>query len=155
MCACSNKCGNGCNNKKEPVDAPEAAFLGGLWSDNGVWFINYLLEVAKTGNPTAPIRDALADKLVKTIAGLAAENSQLRTLLFGFLAKVNDDKTEVAITFGPGNAYSIAIPVLTEEARVTMIENLRTVIEELETVVAKKVKPQQQKLPMLFPDDTL
>lgn len=156
MCACSNN--NCCNNQqKQAVDAkPTAELLSDfLWSDNGTWLLSYLMTVAKTGNATAPIKNALADQLAKTIAGLATENNYLRTLLFGFLAKTDKDKNSVEIVFGPGNSYKLAIPVLTEEARKSMIENLRTVIDELETVVAKRVAPQQQKMPMLFDlDDT-
>ncbi len=147
MCACSNKC---CGTKQSIDAPPKEAFLSGLWTDNGTWLLNYLLNVAKTGSATTPIKDALADQLAKTIAGLATENNYLRTLLFGFLAKTDNDKNTVDIAFGPGNTYKIAIPVLTEDARKHMVENLRTVIEELETTVAKRTAPKQQRMPMLF-----
>jgi len=152
MCACSNKC---CGSKQPATDPPKEEFLSGLWADNGTWLLNYLLNVAKTGSATAPIKDALADQLAKTIAGLATENNYLRTLLFGFLAKTDKDKNAVEIAFGPGNAYKIAIPVLTEEARRHMVENLRTVIDELETTVAKRTAPKQQRMPMLFNIDEI
>jgi hypothetical protein len=77
-----------------------------------------LLKVAKTGINTLNISNPVANQLAATIASLAAENEYLKKLMSA-LSPISATETAdtVDISFGPGGAYLLRLPIASETQR--------------------------------------
>jgi len=80
--------------------------------------INLLSTMATTGVKNFAFKDAALEKLAESVAQLAAENNYLKKLA-AMLSPTGIELTgdTVTVSFGPGGAYTLAIPAGTDEQR--------------------------------------
>ena len=134
----------GCCNKtpcqKEQEITPAATQTAEFMSIDTL--LTGLLKVAKTGINTLHISNPVANQLAATIAALAAENEYLKKLM-GALSPITatESPTTVDISFGPGSAYTLKLPIASETQR----RELSQQFVKLAAVLAiGKPQPQQQ-----------
>jgi hypothetical protein len=129
MGCCNNK--EGCQHKTTVggyvvTDAPIESFMD-VRDIAGL-----LLGMASTGIKNFTFKDIALDQLADTVAKLAAENNYLKKLA-ALLSSTSITRTEdvVTVSFGPGNAYTLLLPIGSEEARVALAAQFRTAAKEL------------------------
>lgn len=111
---CCNK--DSCRNtptEHTPAVLPDAAFM----SVDGL--LSGLLKVATTGiNTLKTPNNPLAAQLAATIANLAAENDYLKKLMSALSPIAATETADtVDISFGPGGAYLLRLPISSEAQR--------------------------------------
>jgi hypothetical protein len=111
MCACANR-GCGCA-KKQTVDAPKEELGLSSAVATSTWLATQLLELIKLGATALPQNITLAS-IADTLQKLTLENAALLLLLRNRTPTVDVAEEHVKLTFGPDQAYSLAIPVTTE-----------------------------------------
>ncbi len=141
-------CGNSGGCKK--TEAVHEDFSLGELNSFGQYVITQLLELAKTSNvPLPTFKNTAAEQLASVIASLVNEVTYLKTLL-GVLRTPDIAASENTLTikFGPNNAYSVIVPVMTENCRTLLLQNLADAIAALK----KGGKPDPQQLSLQFPE---
>lgn len=112
MSCCNKTPGNDSPITFTPVNAPTEEFMS---VDT---LLTGLLKIAKTGINSLNISNPVAAQLAATIAGLAAENEYLKKLMSA-LSPITATETAdtVDISFGPGGAYILRLPIASELQR--------------------------------------
>jgi hypothetical protein len=136
---CCNK--TSCQSEKEatPVTAQTAEFVS---IDT---LLTGLLKVAKTGINTLHISNPVANQLAATIAALAAENEYLKKLMSALSPITATEAADtVDISFGPGGAYLLRLPIASENQRRELSQQFVKLAATL--AVGKHPSPQQMHL---------
>lgn len=136
--ACCNKSNyqSTCQNYNN-AELPEAQFMS---VDS---MLAVLLKIANTGVNTLKIpSNPIASQLATVIATLAAENASLKKLMSALSPVSATETTDtVDISFGPGGAYVLRIPMASEEQRRELSKQFVKLAADL--AVGKIVNPKQ------------
>ena len=110
MTCCQN---NGCKRQEPKGFTTTAAPVESLMDFKDI--IGLLSNMATTGVKNFAFKDAALEQLAANVAQLAAENNYLKKLA-ALLSPTSADITDdfVTISFGPGQAYTLAIPTGTD-----------------------------------------
>jgi hypothetical protein len=101
-----------------------------------------LLKVAKTGINTLHISNPVANQLAVTIAALAAENEYLKKLMSALSPiTATESAATVDISFGPGGAYTLRLPIAAEAQRRELSQQF---VKLAATLAVGKPQPQSQ-----------
>jgi acetyl-CoA acetyltransferase len=94
--------------------------------------VNMLGVMAVTGVKHFKFSDENLDELAIAVTKLAAENTYLKKLA-ALISPAGLDITEeeVRVTFGPGNAYTLTLPVMTESQRKLLGEQFLAIANKL------------------------
>jgi hypothetical protein len=100
-----------------------------------------LITMASTGVKNFSFKEAALEQLANAVSKLAAENNYLKKLS-AMLSPTTVTRTEdvVTVSFGPGNAYTLLLPIGSEEARVALAAQFNA--------AAKELCPQNDKIQM-------
>jgi hypothetical protein len=139
MGCCANK---KCDRPKEEMLSPEAVIS--LLEDSS-WAVTKLLEIAKSGIRFVGFKNDRVNELAATISAIVAENNYLKGLLGIFHpSKTQVNEKGVTIMFGPGNAYTLFIPAVTDDARQKIAASLTATAMQLKQKKATPDPRQQE-----------